>query len=63
MPGIHAEVTLIRRFPPALCTRRFSMDHRIKSGGDESESGVTVAFHSSGAKARRENDKSWHQMF
>jgi hypothetical protein len=29
------------------------MDHRIKSGGDESE---TVAWHSSGAKARRENE-------
>src|SRR6516164_8506177 len=34
------------------------MDHRIKSGGDESESSVTVAFHSSGAKTRRENGLS-----
>jgi len=41
--------------PPALCLLNFDMDHRIKSGGDESESGLTVAFHSSGAKARREN--------
>jgi len=32
------------------------MDHRIQSGGDEPESGVTVAFHSSGAKARRKNE-------
>ncbi len=52
-PAIHAEVTLAQRFPPALCMRRFSMDHRIKSGGDESE---TVAWHSSGAKARCENE-------
>jgi hypothetical protein len=28
----------------------------IKSGGDESESAVTVVCHSSGAKARRENE-------
>jgi hypothetical protein len=29
------------------------MDHRVKPGGDESES---VAWHSSGAQPRREND-------
>ena len=32
------------------------MDHRIKSGGDESESGLTVAFHSSDAETHRENE-------
>ena len=32
------------------------MDHRIKSGGDESETAVTVASHSSGAKTRREDE-------
>jgi hypothetical protein len=33
--------------------RRVSMDHRIKSGGDEQ---ATVAWHSSGAQPRRENE-------
>jgi hypothetical protein len=33
--------------------RHFSMDHRIKSGGDESE---IVAWHSSDAKSHRENE-------
>src|SRR5215472_14901507 len=44
--------------PPALCLLNFGMDHRIKSGGDESESSVTVAFLSSGPKTRRENGLS-----
>jgi hypothetical protein len=39
-PGIHAEVTLEKRFPPSVCLRHVSMDHRIKSGGDDSESDV-----------------------
>jgi hypothetical protein len=33
--AIHAEAKLARRYPPALAMRIFSMDHRIKSGGDE----------------------------
>jgi hypothetical protein len=33
--------------------RRFSMDHRVKPGGDESE---TVAWHNSGAQPRCENE-------
>jgi hypothetical protein len=55
-PGIHAAVKHIERFPPSVCLRHVCMDHRIKFGGDESESVVTVAFHSSGAKTRRENE-------
>jgi hypothetical protein len=39
-----------------ICLLELCMDHRINCGGDESESGVTVACHSSGAKTRREND-------
>jgi hypothetical protein len=31
------------------------MDHRVKSGGDESKSDVTVAWHSSDAQPHREN--------
>jgi hypothetical protein len=55
-PAIHAEASLAQCFPPSPRQRHVSMDHRIMSGGDESESGVTVALHSSGAKARRENE-------
>ena len=55
MPGIHAAVKHAKRLPPGACLLEVSMDHRVKPGGDESESGVTVAFHSSGAKTRREN--------
>ena len=54
-PGIHAKVPLANASTGVLA-RGVSMDHRIKSGGDESESDVTVACHSSGAKKRREND-------
>jgi hypothetical protein len=66
-PGIHAEVTLEKRFPPSVCLLQLSMDHRHRRpqdavlrtampGGNESESAVTVACHGSGAKARRENE-------
>ena len=37
-PGIHAAVKHIKRFPPSVCLLELSMDHQIKSGGDESES-------------------------
>jgi hypothetical protein len=55
-PAIHAAVKHIKRLPPSVCLLELSMDHRVKRGGDESESRVTVAWHSSGAKARRENE-------
>jgi hypothetical protein len=66
-PAIHAAVKHIKRFPPSVCLLELSMDHRHRRpqdavlrtampGGDESESVVTVAWHSSGAKARRENE-------
>src|SRR6516225_2746351 len=61
-PAIHAVVRHFKRFPPSVCLLELRMDHRQRrpkdavlrtamSGGDESE---TVAWHSSGAKARRE---------
>ena len=34
--AIHAEVTLANA-PTGICPLQLSMDHRIKSGGDESE--------------------------
>src|SRR5690349_21663973 len=45
-PAIHAEVTLEKRFPPSVCLRHVSMDHRHRrpqdavlrtamSGGDD----------------------------
>jgi len=63
-PAIHAVVRHFKRFPPSVCLLELRMDHRQRrpkdavlrtamSGGDESE---TVAWHSSGAKARRENE-------
>jgi hypothetical protein len=66
-PGIHAAVKHIKRFPPSVCLRHVSMDHRHRRpldavlrtampGGDESESAVTVAFHSSDAQPYRENE-------
>jgi hypothetical protein len=51
-PGIHAEPKLAQCFPPSTRTPHLSIDHRIKSGGDESESAVTVACHSSDAEKR-----------
>ena len=39
---------------------QLSMDHRIKSGGDESES---VACYSSGAKVCRENAIAYSEAF
>ncbi|HET8918862.1 MAG TPA: hypothetical protein VFN27_04210 [Xanthobacteraceae bacterium] len=51
-PAFHAEATLANA-STGICLLQFSMDHRVKRGGDESE---TVACHSSGAKARRENE-------
>src|SRR5581483_11515563 len=54
-PGIHAEASLAQRFHRRLRRLKLRMDHRIKSGGDESESVVTVASHSSDAKSHREN--------
>jgi len=56
MPGIHAELTLAQRTPPALGRGSSAWTTGSKSLGDESESGLTVAWHSSGAKARRENE-------
>jgi hypothetical protein len=44
--------------PTGAYARRLSMDHRVKPGGDESESGVTVGCNYSGAEARRENEIS-----
>jgi hypothetical protein len=34
VPAIHAEVSLVKRFPPALYMRRFSMDHRHRRPKD-----------------------------
>ncbi|HEY2244837.1 MAG TPA: hypothetical protein VGH47_11570 [Xanthobacteraceae bacterium] len=50
-PAIHAEA-LLARASTGVRARQLSMDHRVKRGGDESE---TVAWHSSGAQTRREN--------
>ena len=61
----HAEASLANA-STGICLLELCMDHRHRrpkdavlrttmSGGDESKSGVTVAWHSSGAKARREN--------
>jgi hypothetical protein len=44
-PAIHAEA-LLANASTGICQRRSSMDHRIKSGGDDF---LTVACHSSGA--------------
>jgi hypothetical protein len=52
-PGIHAAVKHARRFPPSVCLLELSIDHRVKPGGDESE---TVACHSSDAKPHREKE-------
>ncbi len=54
-PAIHAEVTLANA-PTGICLLQLSMDHRVKPGGDESKSGVTVAWHSSDAQPHRENE-------
>jgi hypothetical protein len=67
-PGIHTEPALTNA-STGVRARRISMDHRHRrpkdavlrtamSGCDESESAVTVASHSSGAKTRRENSSS-----
>jgi hypothetical protein len=58
-PGIHAEVTLTKRFH-----RRSGRGASAWTTGSSpvvtiSESRVTVAWHSSGAKARRENGECW----
>jgi hypothetical protein len=55
-PGIHAAVPLARRPHQRSCKLLVSMDHRIKSGGDEPEGVVTVAWHNSDAKSHRENE-------
>jgi hypothetical protein len=55
-PAIHTAVKPAKRLPPSVCLPELSVDHRVKSGGDESESGVTVAWHSSGAETHRENE-------
>jgi len=55
-PAIHAAVKHAKRLPPSVCLLAVRMDHRIKSGGDESESAVTVACHSSDAQTHRENE-------
>jgi hypothetical protein len=34
-PGIHAEMKHAKRLPPSVCLLEVSMDHRIKSGGDD----------------------------
>jgi hypothetical protein len=57
-PAIHAEASLARRFPPSVCLLELCMDHWIKSGGDEAESGAIVAFHSSDAQPHREDVSS-----
>jgi hypothetical protein len=54
-PAIHAEASLAQALPPAFGRVASAWTTGSKSGGDESESAVTVAWHSSGAKARREN--------
>jgi hypothetical protein len=46
----------VRTLPPAFCQRDSSMDHRIKSGGDEVRE---VAWQNSGAKARHENGECY----
>jgi hypothetical protein len=66
-PGIHAKASLAQRFhrrfvrvasawTTGIGVRRTPFLHTAMPGGDESESRVTVASHSSGAKARRENE-------
>ena len=55
-PAIHAAVKPAKRFPPNVCLLELCMDHRVKPGGDESKSGVTVAWHSSDAQPHRENE-------
>jgi len=57
-PAIHAEVALVRRYHGRLAACISAWTTGSKSGGDEPESAVTVAFNSSGAKARRENASS-----
>jgi hypothetical protein len=55
-PGIHAEATLANA-STGICLLDVSMDHRVKPGGDESESGVTVALSWLGCEdASRERD-------
>jgi hypothetical protein len=54
--GAHLVPELVEGSCDYVCLRHVCMDHRIKFGGDESESVVTVAFHSSGAKSYRENE-------
>src|SRR5262249_20954887 len=56
MPAIHAELTLAQRFHRRSARVASAWTTRSKSGGDESESGVTVAFHSSDAQTHRENE-------
>jgi hypothetical protein len=56
MPGIHAEAALANA-PTGILLLQLRMDHRIKTGGDESE---TVAWHSSGAQAPRERNYIFH---
>src|SRR5690348_8755700 len=66
-PAIHAEAEPAQRNPPALVgvtsawttgigVRRTPFCERLCPVVTISESGVTVAFHNSGAKARRENE-------
>jgi hypothetical protein len=66
-PAIHAEATLAQRLHQRSCKLTITMNHRHRRsknavlrtampGGDESESAVTVACHSSCAQTRREND-------
>jgi hypothetical protein len=54
-PAIHTEITLANA-STGICCCSFAWTTGSMSGGDESESGVTVACHSPGAKSRRENE-------
>ena len=51
---IRAEAALANA-STGICLLQFSMDHRVKPGGDDLESVVTVDSHSSGAQPRRED--------
>ena len=56
MPAIHAEISLAQRFHRRLRKLKLRIELRVKPGGVESESSVTVASHSSDAKSHRENE-------